>query len=188
MSSDISILPTPLAGLKELVSCPRGDARGSLLRVFCTEALSDVVEDARVTQSNLTVTTHEGTVRGMHLQTEPHEEVKIVRCISGSVWDVAVDLRRHSPTFGQWHAVTLSPHQHNALLIPKGFAHGFQSLESKSTLLYFHSAAYQPEFESGIHCLDPDLAIAWPKSVERLSDRDQSLPSLRDWNEEINLS
>ena len=101
-----------------------------------------------------------------------------MRCLRGRVWDVAVDLRPESLTFGQWHAVELTPAAANALLIPEGCAHGFQVLEPSSELLYLHAGAWVPEAEMGVHCCDPQLAIAWPLAPIGLSARDQRLPPL----------
>ena len=136
--------------------------------------------DRGIAQVNLSRTEAVGTIRGLHLQAEPHSEAKLVRCLRGRVWDVAVDLRQDSATYGQWHAVELSPDQGNALLIPEGCAHGFQVLEPGSELLYLHSGAWEPEAETGVRWDDPTLAIAWPLPAGGLSERDCSLPRLSD--------
>ena len=114
----------------------------------------------------------------MHYQLPPSAEAKIVSCLRGAAFDVAVDLRRDSPTFLQWHAETLSAENHRSLVIPEGVAHGFQALADDCELLYFHTAAYDPAAERGLHPGDPRLAIAWPLPVERLSERDASHPPL----------
>ena len=114
----------------------------------------------------------------MHLQAPPHSEAKLVRCLKGRMWDVAVDLRHKSATFGQWQAVELSAELSNALLIPEGCAHGFQVLEPGSELLYLHSGAWVPEAETGLRWDDPQLAITWPLAATELSVRDRSLPLL----------
>lgn len=119
-----------------------------------------------------------GTVRGMHFQRPPHAEVKIVTCLRGAVFDVAVDLRPESPTWLEWHGVVLSADAHDALVIPEGFAHGFQTLSADCELLYFHTAAWSAEAEAALHPLDPTLGIRWPKPVASLSDRDRSHPFL----------
>ena len=115
-----------------------------------------------------------GTIRGLHLQGPPHSEAKLVRCLKGKVWDVAVDLRRDSATNGHWQAVELTPERCNALFIPEGCAHGFQVLQPGSELLYLHSGAWVPEMETGVRWDDPQLAIAWPLSPSEISDRDLS--------------
>ena len=114
------------------------------------------------------------TVRGMHFQHTPQAEVKIVTCLRGEVFDVAVDLRQGSPTFLHWHAQLLNAHNHRSLLIPEGFAHGFQSLTDQCEMIYFHTAFYSADAESGLHPLDPRLAIEWPKPVRNLSNRDNA--------------
>jgi dTDP-4-dehydrorhamnose 3,5-epimerase len=171
---------TSIHGLFELVAPPFVDARGAFLNVFRAqeEAFMGSWGDRRIAQVNLSRTEAVGTVRGVHLQKPPHSEAKLVRCLKGRVWDVAVDLRRDSASFGQWHAVELSPERGNALQIPEGCAHGFQVLDPGSELLYLHSGAWVPEAETGVRWDDPQLAIAWPLAVSDLSERDQSLPLL----------
>ncbi len=154
------------------------DRRGSFTRLFCAETFRAFGFSTSISQVNHTLTRQAGTIRGLHFQHPPHAEVKVVSCLRGSVFDVAVDLRRDSPTFLQWRSACLAPGQANTLVIPEGFAHGFQTLEADCELLYFHSAAYHPEAEAGLHPLDPRLAIAWPQPVTDLSDRDQGHPFL----------
>jgi dTDP-4-dehydrorhamnose 3,5-epimerase len=108
----------------------------------------------------------------MHYQHPPHAEMKLVTCIQGEIWDVAVDLRAASPTFLHWYAEVLSAKNNRALLIPQGFAHGFQTLTDDAALIYCHSAAYCPEEEDALHAQDPRLAIEWPLPIAELSDRD----------------
>ena len=125
-------------------------------------------------QINHSRTAAVGTVRGMHFQNPPHAEMKLVRCLKGRVWDVAVDLRAGSPTFLRWHAEVLAADNARMLVVPEGCAHGFQVLEPESELLYLHTANYAPEAEGGVFCEDPRLGIAWPLPVEGLSRRDLS--------------
>lgn len=169
-----------MAGVLELVGQPFRDHRGVFLNGFRAEepAFAQAWGDRAIAQVNLSRTEVVGTLRGLHLQAPPHSEAKLVRCLRGRVWDVAVDLRPGSLTRGQWHAVELSPDQANALLIPEGCAHGFQVLEAGSELLYLHSGAWAPEAETGVRFDDPHLAIAWPLSPLGLSERDLSLPLL----------
>jgi dTDP-4-dehydrorhamnose 3,5-epimerase len=131
-----------------------------------------------VVQINHTATGHRGTVRGMHFQRPPHAEDKFVSVVRGEVFDVAVDLRRNSPTFRQWHAEHLSADNGRSLLIPKGFAHGFQTLTDDCELIYLHTARYAPDAEGGLDPLDPMLAIEWPLTVTDLSARDRAHPPL----------
>ena len=135
--------------------------------------------DRGIAQVNVSRTEAVGTIRGLHLQAEPHSEAKLVRCLRGRVWDVAVDLRHDSASYGQWHAVELSPEQGKALLIPEGCAHGFQVLEPGSELLYLHSGAWVPEAETGVRFDDPQLAISWPLPPLGMSERDLTLPLLK---------
>ena len=179
MSDRFTIRPTPLAGLVTLARHPRRDERGFLERLFCEQDLDAVLPPGRrIVQANRTLTRTAGTVRGMHFQKPPHAEVKIIICLRGAVFDVAVDVRPDSPTRLEWHGVVLSADAHNALVIPEGFAHGFQTLSADCELLYFHTAAWSAEAEAALHPLDPTLGIRWPLPIASLSDRDRSHPLL----------
>lgn len=169
-----------IAGVFELVSQPFHDHRGSFLNAFRSkeEAFTQAWGDRTIAQLNISRTKSVGAVRGLHVQGPPHSDAKLVRCLHGRVWDVVVDLRRSSPTFGQWHAVELSPEKANSLLIPEGCAHGYQVLEPSSELLYVHSGDWVPEAETGVCFDDPQLAISWPLTPLGLSDRDLMLPLL----------
>ena len=176
------LFSTPLEGVWELHSQNFQDHRGAFLNAFRLQepVFQQVWGERPIAQVNISRTESVGTVRGLHLQAPPHAEAKLVRALRGRVWDVAVDLRESSSTFGRWHAVELSPEQGNALLIPEGCAHGFQVLEPGSELLYLHSSAWVPEAETGVRWDDPTLAIAWPLPVAGLSDRDRNLPFFSD--------
>ena len=173
---------TSINGVFELVSQPFVDARGAFLNAFRAqeEAFVGSWGDRGIAQVNLSRSEAVGTIRGLHLQAPPHSEAKLVRCLKGRVWDVAVDLRQDSATYGQWQAIELSPDQGNALMIPEGCAHGFQVLEPSRELLYLHSGAWVPEAETGVRWDDPRLAITWPLSPTELSKRDCSLPLMSD--------
>lgn len=169
--------PTPLEGLFLASRYPQQDDRGYLERLFCEHDLRGVLPTGRrIVQVNRTCTRTPGTIRGMHFQRPPHTETKIVSCLRGAVCDVAVDLRPWSKTFLKWHGVTLDAEEHTALVIPEGFAHGFQSLVPDTELLYFHTAAWTAEAEGAIHPLDPTVAIRWPLPVAAMSNRDRSHP------------
>lgn len=168
----------PLAGLSAATFPVHPDARGAFGRLFCERELAPVLGDRRVRQANLSRTSTPGTVRGLHFQRAPHAEMKMIRCLRGRVWDVAVDLRAGSPTFLRWHAEELSQAEGRLLVVPEGCAHGFQVLEPDSELLYLHTACHAPEAEGGVHPQDPRLGIAWPLPVEGLSPRDRSHPWL----------
>lgn len=176
MSNRFDILDTPLQGLKLIQRKPIGDSRGYLERLFCTGDLQALISDKGIVQINHTLTAKRGTVRGMHFQHPPHAEAKFVSCLRGEVFDVAVDLRRGSPTFLHWHAEILSADNHKTLLIPEGFAHGFQTLTEDCEMLYCHTAAYQPGAECGLNAKDPRLNIRWPEAITELSPRDAVHP------------
>lgn len=169
------ISETPLAGLKLITRKHIGDSRGFLSRLFCQEELVTAGWQKPIAQINHTYTARQGTIRGLHFQRPPHTEMKLVSCIRGEVWDVAVDLRANSPTFLDWHAEKLSVGNNHALLIPEGFAHGFQALSDDCELLYLHSAAHMQGAEAGVRYDDPRIGIAWPLQVAELSSRDQAL-------------
>jgi dTDP-4-dehydrorhamnose 3,5-epimerase len=170
--SELELSPTPLAGVMQVRRRIHPDARGLFARVFCADALATAGWAGPLAQVNHSVTAVRGTVRGLHYQRAPFSEMKLVSCVRGAVWDVAVDLRRGSPTFLQWHAQTLSQQSGCAMLIPPGCAHGFQALSDDTELLYCHSAPYAPQAQGGVSPADPRLAIAWPLTVHSLSDRD----------------
>lgn len=174
--SRFAVTGLPLAGLKLVARQRLGDSRGFLSRLFCADELAAAGWVKPIAQINHTYTAKRGTVRGMHFQRPPHAEMKLVSCIRGEVWDVAVDVRAGSPTFLQWHAERLSAENGRALLIPEGFAHGFQTLSDDAELLYCHSAAYAAEAEAGLNSQDRCLAIAWPLPVAELSARDVGHP------------
>lgn len=175
---NMKLLTTPLVGLWEIRTAPHGDDRGRFTRIFCKNAFAAVRDDLRFVQVNHSVTALRGTVRGLHLQRSPAAEAKLIRCIRGAVFDVAVDLRSESPTFGKWHAIELSEHNEREVYIPEGFAHGFQTLTDDVQMLYQHTAAYSKEHEAGVNYADPTLAINWPLPVTVVSDRDRELPLL----------
>lgn len=172
------ILDAPIAGLKTVERLKHADERGFLARLFCSEELQAAGWTKPIAQINHTLTVRVGAVRGLHFQRSPHAEMKLVNCIRGKVWDVAVDLRRGSPTFLKWFAVELSPDNNLALLIPEGFAHGFQALAPDSELIYLHSWAYHPDSEGALHVEEPRVGVQWPLPIAELSPRDRSHPRL----------
>ena len=176
ISSRFDILDTPLEGLKIIQRKPIGDSRGYLERLYCTEELGALIPGKDIVQINHTFTVKRGTVRGMHYQHPPYAETKFVSCLHGEVFDVAVDLRHGSPTFLHWHAEVLSADGHKSLVIPDGFAHGYQSLSDDCEMLYFHTAAYQAGAEGGLNAQDPALAIKWPEPITERSPRDAAHP------------
>jgi dTDP-4-dehydrorhamnose 3,5-epimerase len=178
MNSRFDILDTPLERLKLIQRNPAGDHRGYLERMFCVEELQWLIPGRGIAQINHTLTVKRGAVRGLHFQYPPYAETKMVSCLRGEVFDVAVDLRQGSPTFLHWHAEILNADNHRSLLIPEGFAHGFQTLTEDCELLYFHTAAYRPGAEGGLNAQDPRLEIRWPEAVSELSSRDAAHPPI----------
>lgn len=170
--SRFEVTDTPLTGLKLVQRQRLGDSRGFLSRLFCADELAAAGFDQPIAQINHTFTARQGTVRGMHYQRPPHAEVKLVSCVRGEVWDVAVDVREGSPTYLRWHAARLSADNGLALLIPRGFAHGFQALTDDVELLYCHSAAHAAQAETGLNPLDERLGIGWPLPMAELSTSD----------------
>jgi dTDP-4-dehydrorhamnose 3,5-epimerase len=180
MTARFDILSTAIQGLVVLQRKPLGDSRGYLERLFCAGELAKLLGGRAIMQINHTLTASRGMVRGLHFQHPPHAETKFVSCLRGEVFDVAVDLRRDSPSFLRWHGEVLSADNHRTLMIPEGFAHGFQTLADDCEMLYFHTAAYDPAAEGGLHPADPRLAIEWPMPVAGLSSRDAGHPLLND--------
>jgi dTDP-4-dehydrorhamnose 3,5-epimerase len=174
----LTVLETPLAGVFQVRRLRAADARGSFERIFCASELAEAGWRRPIAQVNLTRTATLGTVRGMHYQRPPHAETKLVTCVRGEVFDVAVDLREGSPTFLRWFGVRLAAAAGDALLIPPGFAHGFQSLTDDVELLYCHDAAYAADAEAGVLATDPRIGVAWPMLVANLSARDTAHPPL----------
>jgi dTDP-4-dehydrorhamnose 3,5-epimerase len=174
--SRFSVDSTPLPGLMSITRQRVGDQRGFLSRMFCSEELQAAGWNLPIAQINHTMTQQLGAVRGMHFQKLPHTEKKLVSCVRGAVWDVAVDLRPKSPTFLQWHAQEISADNGIALLIPEGFAHGFQTLTADAELIYLHSAAYHAAAEGGLRPTDSYVAISWPLPITQISARDQAHP------------
>jgi len=166
---------TALAGVVVAEFSPSEDHRGAFSRLYCEQELSAIIGSRRIVQINHSRTHSVGAVRGMHYQRSPRGEMKLVRCLKGRVWDVAVDLRKGSPTFLQWQAEELTPQNSRMLVIPEGCAHGFQVLDADSELLYLHTDFYYPEYEGGVSCKDARLSISWPLSIVDLSVRDDAL-------------
>ncbi|WP_417251467.1 dTDP-4-dehydrorhamnose 3,5-epimerase family protein [Castellaniella sp.] len=176
--SRFTITETGIKGLRVVERQRLGDTRGFLSRLFCAEELAHAGWRKPIAQINHTWTRTQGTVRGMHFQHPPHAEMKLVTCLRGAVWDVGLDLRADSPTFLKWRAVELSVGNGRALLIPEGFAHGFQALTDDCELLYLHTAPYVAQAEAGFLASDPALEIEWPLSITQQSERDQRHPKV----------
>lgn len=176
--TELRLLELPLPGLFSLQHKVHEDERGRFARLFCEGSLAAFAQAFHVRQINHSRTAEKGTVRGLHYQNPPHAEVKLITCLRGAVWDVAVDIRQGSSTFLHWHAERLVAGDGRSLLLPAGFAHGFQALSDDAELLYLHSADYAPEHEGGLAANDPRLHIDWPLPIQNLSARDASYPRL----------
>ena len=181
------IRSTPLGGLMLVETRTVGDERGQFTRVFCEDEYAGLRPHLHWTQINHSKTAHRGTVRGMHFQYPPSAEAKLIRCLRGRVFDVAVDLRAGSPTFLQWHGVELEGDAPTQVFIPEGFAHGFQALTDGVELLYMHSAAWDEAREGRLRHDDPRLKIAWPLPIAHVSRKDADAPLLTDKFEGVQL-
>ena len=168
---------TRLAGLYLLELDLIEDDRGAFARSFCSKEFEDAGLEFAVVQANISFNRFAGTLRGMHLQREPHAEAKIVRCTRGALFDVAVDLRPDSDTCCQWYGTELNADNRRALLIPEGFAHGFQTLADDTEVHYLMSEAYVAESATGVRFDDPAFGIEWPLDVAAISDKDMNWPS-----------
>lgn len=172
--------PGALEGSYVISLEPFSDERGWFARYYCKEEFRSIGHDKEWVQMNHSFTKLKGAVRGMHFQLPPYREVKMVRCIAGAVFDVIVDLRKGSSTFLQWFGTELSAGNRKMLYIPEGFAHGFQTLEDDTELLYHHTELYTPGSEGGVRYDDPLVGIAWPFEVTVLSGRDSRHPLLNE--------
>lgn len=168
--------PTPLDGAYTIDLDRLGDERGFFARVFCTEEFSKIGLIDSFVQINNSLTGDKGTLRGMHYQLPPAAEVKVVRCIQGVLFDVILDLRPDSSTFGEWFGETLTAENRRMMYVPKGFAHGFITLEENTEAFYLAGAAYDPEQERGIRYNDPRFNIEWPMEPAAVSDKDNNWP------------
>lgn len=169
---------TTLSGSYEITLSKSGDSRGWFARTYCANEFERLGLNTEWVQANHSFSGERATIRGMHYQMQPHEEIKMVRCISGSVYDVIIDLRKNSPSFLNWFGTELSAENMKSLYIPKGFAHGFQTLSANTELVYQHSEFYSPESEAGIRYNDERLNIDWPLQVSTISERDANHPLL----------
>jgi dTDP-4-dehydrorhamnose 3,5-epimerase len=176
MGNSVNMQPTSIPGLMVVETTPHIDRRGAFARLYCEDEMASLIGQRRIVQINHSRTATIGAVRGLHYQRPPYAEMKLVRCLKGRVWDVSVDLRHNSPTFLSWHAEELTPINRCMMVVPEGFAHGFQVLEPESELLYLHTAFYTSSAEGGLRHDDPRLAIHWPLVVTDLSPRDGAHP------------
>ena len=167
---------TKFEGLYIIELEPKLDERGHLVRIFCKEEFAKTGIEFNIVQANHSLTKKKGTVRGMHFQKFPKTEDKIIQCLRGAVYDVAIDLRENSLTYGKWLAVELSEENKKMFFVPKGFAHGFQTLADNCEMQYFMSEFYSPAHSLGIRWNDPYFNIAWPIKNPILSEKDKNWP------------
>lgn len=168
--------PTDLNGAWLVEPQPFRDPRGWFARTFCEREFAEHGLETRFVQHSTSQNVHKGTLRGMHFQREPHAEVKLVRCLKGAIYDAIIDLRPDSPTFKQTRGFELSAENGRQLYIPKGFAHGFQTLTDECEIGYLISEFYAPEASSGVRYDDPAFALAWPLPISVISDKDRAWP------------
>jgi dTDP-4-dehydrorhamnose 3,5-epimerase len=171
-----------IAGPLEIVPNRIGDERGYFSEIFREDRFTEHVALTRFVQENQSLSARIGTLRGLHFQRNPAAQGKLVRCIVGAIFDVAVDLRHDSPTYGRWVAAELSAVQGNQLWVPSGFAHGFCTLLADTMVSYKVTSYYSPENDCGVAWNDPDIAVQWPDvvDIETLSGKDRIQPSFRD--------
>ena len=174
------IEPTPLFGAHVLRIEPRIDERGFFARTWCAHELEKHGLVARIVQSNTSFNELTGTLRGMHYQLHPFEEVKIVRCTKGAIFDVIVDIRPSSPTYTNWFGIELTETNRDSLYVPKGFVHGFITLQDKTEVVYLMSDFYVPGSERGYRHDDPAFSISWPIPVRDMSAKDRNWPAFMD--------
>ena len=171
---------TKLKGCYTIDVIPQEDSRGWFVRTFCKDEFKKIGHDKEWVQINHSFTKEKGTIRGMHFQRPPHSEIKLVRCISGKIFDVGVDLRKESPSFLKWFGVELSAENKKMIYMPEGFAHGFLTLSNDCEVIYHHTDFYTPSAEDGFNYRDPTVKIEWPIAIEKISERDKNLPNLSD--------
>lgn len=168
--------PLPLQGAYLIDLEPREDERGTFARAFCRKEFEDHGLAVDFVQCNLSSNAKAGTVRGIHYQRPPHAEIKLVRCVRGTVFDVIVDMRGGSPTFVQWYGAELSEKNGSMMYVPEGFAHGYQALTAGGTVFYMVSAFHAPGAEAGVRYDDPSIGVRWPLPAGHVSEKDRGWP------------
>lgn len=180
----MEIIERNIKGIYEIQLSPIGDHRGFFMRTFDINEFNKYGLNKMWVQENHSRSTQKGIIRGLHFQLPPFTETKLVRCINGAVLDVFVDLRKDSPTFGQWDSIELSAENKKMIFIPRGFAHGFCTLTEESEVLYKVDNFYSKESERGIMWNDPEISIDWPVENPILSEKDQKNMTLAEFVEE----
>jgi dTDP-4-dehydrorhamnose 3,5-epimerase len=172
--------PLPLRDAYRIEIEPFRDQRGSFSRICCRNELAQIGHQKEFVQINYSFTQAAGAVRGMHFQYPPKAETKMVKCLRGKVFDVIIDIRKDSDSFLQWYGEILSEKNNYMMYIPEGFAHGFQTLQPDTALLYFHTEFYDPQYEGGLRYNDPVIDVRWPEKISDISERDANHPMLKD--------
>ena len=175
----ITFTPLPIIGAFIVKLAHQIDNRGGFSRIFCANQFSKIDITDPIVQINHSFNNYAGTIRGLHLQRSPHQEIKLIRCIKGRVFDVILDLRENSPTFLKHINVELTHTDKTMVVVPKGCAHGFQTLEDNSELIYYHTNFYFPESEDGVRYNDPSIDINWPLSPRNISNRDSQFSNIK---------
>ncbi|TQV79468.1 dTDP-4-keto-6-deoxy-D-glucose epimerase [Exilibacterium tricleocarpae] len=178
MSHRFEFVSLSIPGLYRVIKKPQNDSRGFFCRSFCAEEFREIGLAESIAQINHTLTKKRGSIRGMHFQNPPHAEVKIISCIRGKIFDVVVDVRKNSPTYLHLHMELLGAEDNTCLYVPKGLAHGFQTLTDDCEMLYLHSQSYEKSAEGALNPMDPKLAIDWPLETSEISDRDRNHPMI----------
>lgn len=172
----MDIVSNPFDEIKVIKKSRYIDERGYFERIFCQDEFKNFGITETFPQINLSYNQKKGTIRGLHFQEEPYMESKVVQCVKGSIYDVVVDIRKSKPTYLKWYGITLSEDQDNMIYIPKGFAHGFQTLEDDCTILYYMGETYQKHCQNGINCFSKTLKINWPLPNDIIiSEKDKCL-------------
>ena len=172
--------PLPLTGAYAINLEKKEDHRGFFARSFCLEELAKQGLEMKIAQINNSMSKYKGTLRGLHFQYPPKAEIKIIRCIRGSIWDVIVDIRKDSPTYGRWYGIELNESNRSLLYVPKGFAHGFLSLTDDAEIIYLVSETYSPAHEGTLRWDDPFHKIQWPIQPHEISQKDTDAPNWQD--------
>jgi dTDP-4-dehydrorhamnose 3,5-epimerase len=170
---------TPIRDLYIVNINPFSDIRGEFSRLFCEKEFKEIGLSKKIVNANYSKTLNKGSVRGMHYQESPYGETKIIKCINGIIYDVAIDMRKNSQTYLQYFGIELSQDNNTMLYVPEGFAHGFQALTDNAEIVYFNTQFYSPEHEKGVNIIDPSVGIRWPISIGHQSDKDKDINFLR---------
>lgn len=177
----MNVRTTPIEGVTVLEPDIFADPRGVFTPMFVQDDMRGIIGERQILRVNHSTNRDEGTIRGFHLQLAPHEETKIVQCLRGSIYDVALDLRKDSPTYGHCYGEVLDADSRRMLVIPEGFGHAFQTLEPDTDIMYFVTGAYAPDREMNVNTVDPNLPMTWPKPVTCRSEKDTTSPTLTEY-------